>query len=357
MTDLINAVLLTGHGSPEKLVYTQVPKPYPEAGEVLIQIGACSVNNTDLNARTGWYTAKQEFSAVLQDSASTTVQTSTAWGGVSIEFPRIQGADIVGKVVEVGAGVDRQLLQQRVIVDPWIRSRDGGDDRYVGSELDGGFAEYAVIPVSNVYPIASPLSDVELACFPCSYSTAENMVVKGRVTGNDTVLIMGASGGVGTALIQLCKLRGATVIAIASERKHDFVRELGADVVCDRNENLIDALADHKITVYLDTVGGEHFPQLLKKLQVGGRYVTCGAIGGPLVQLDLRDLIYKDLEMIGATRMPATVFQNLVNYINQNQLKPVVAKTFPLEKIKAAQEFFQSKSFCGKVVITLVAST
>ena len=102
------------------------------------------------------------------------------------------------------------------------------------------------------------------------------MVVKGRVTGNDTVLIMGASGGVGTALIQLCKLRGATAIAIASESKHDFVRELGADFVCSHDEHLIDALADHKITVYFDTVGGDYFPQLLEQLQVGGRYVTCG---------------------------------------------------------------------------------
>ncbi|MBC6452259.1 MAG: alcohol dehydrogenase family protein [Hormoscilla sp. SP5CHS1] len=349
----MQAVVLTGHGGPEKLVYTQVDKPCPQAGEVLIQVEACSMNNTDLNARTGWYTAKQEFEAILQDKASTSIQNSTAWGGVSIEFPRIQWADIIGKVLEVGAGIDQNLLQQRVMVDPWIRDKSSASDRYVGSELDGGFAEYAVIPASNVYPIHSPLSDIELACFPCSYSTAENMLVKGRVTGSDTVLIMGASGGVGSALIQLCKLRGATAIAIASPSKQAFVRELGADFVYNRDEKIIKSLADHAITVYLDTVDGEHFPQLLKRLQVGGMYVTCGAIGGPIVQLDLRELIYKDLEMIGATRMEATVFQSLVNYINQNLLKPVVANTFPLSQIKAAQQAFQSKNFCGKIVITL----
>lgn len=275
----MNAVLLTGHGKPDKLVYTQVAKPSPQAGEVLIKVGACSVNNTDINARTGWYTAEKEFEAVLQDTAIASIESSTAWGQTAIAFPRIQGADIVGKAIEVGAGVDPKLLEQRVMVDPWIRGDSLGDDskgnapddRYVGSELDGGFAEYAVIPASNVYPISSPLSDAELACFPCSYSTAENMLVKGRVTGRDTVLIAGASGGVGSALIQLCKLRGATVIAIASRSKHDFVRKLGADVVCDRNENPIDALADYGIIVYLDTVGGAHFPQLLKKLEVGGK--------------------------------------------------------------------------------------
>jgi len=353
MTQLMNAALLTGHGGAEKLVYTQVAKPSPQAGEVLIQVGACSVNNTDLNTRTGWYTAEQEFEAVLQDTATTTIHTSTGWGQTAIQFPRIQGADIVGKVLEVGVNVDPKLLEQRVMVDPWIRAESSGSDRYVGSELDGGFAEYAVIPASNVYPIHSPLSDVELACFPCSYSTAENMLVKGRITATDTVLIMGASGGVGSALIQLCKLRGATVIAIASQSKQAFVQKLGADFVYDRNKNLNDYLDHHPITAYLDTVGGVYFPQLLKKLKVGGRYVSCGAIAGPLVQLDLRELIYKDLEMIGATRMEATVFQNLVNYINNNRLKPVVYKTFPLSKIHAAQTFFQSKSFCGKVVITL----
>lgn len=341
--------MLTGHGGPEKLVYTQVEKPSPQAGEVLIKVGACSVNNTDLNARTGWYTAQQEFEAVLQDTATTTINSSTAWGQTSIQFPRIQGADIVGKVVEVGAGVDKNLWQQRVMVDPWIRDKSSGRDGYVGSELDGGLAEYAVIPASNVYPIDSPLSDIELACFPCSYSTAENMLVKGRVTRSDTVIIMGASGGVGSALIQLCKLRGAKVIAIASPSKQAFVRDLGADYVYNRDENLINALADHAITVYLDTVGGVHFPQLVKKLQVGGRYVTCGAIGGPIVQLDLRELIYKDLEMIGATRMEAAVFQNLVNYINQNLLSPVVAKTFPFLKSKQLNRLSKAKTSVVKL--------
>lgn len=353
ITQPMNAVLLTGYGGPEKLVYTQVVRPMPQEGEVLIQVGACSLNNTDLNTRTGWYTAESDFEAVLQDTALKVVDNSTAWRQTPIQFPRIQGADIVGKVSDLGDNVDPSLHRQRVIVDPWIRNQSGISDRYVGSELDGGFADYVAIPASNVYPIHSSLSDVELACFPCAYSTAENMLVKGRVTAADTVLIMGASGGVGSALIQLCKLRQANVIAIASGSKKEFVQQLGADIVCERSQRLGEVLADYPITVYLDTVGGAYFSQLLKMLQVRGRYITCGAIGGPLVELDLRDLIYKDLEMIGATRMEAIVFQNLVNYINQDCLKPVVAKTFSLEQIKLAQAFFQHKKFCGKVVIKL----
>ena len=140
---------------------------------------------------------------------------------------------------------------------------------------------------------------------------------------------------------------------MASSSKLTLVKNLGADFVYERNQNLVDAIASHQITVYLDPVGGEYFSPLIKQLQVGGRYVTCGAIAGPIVELDLRDLIYKDLEMIGATRMESQVFLNLVNYINQYLLKPNVAKTFPLTQIKEAQKFFQSKSFCGKVVITI----
>ncbi|MEC4818648.1 MAG: alcohol dehydrogenase catalytic domain-containing protein, partial [Scytonema sp. PMC 1069.18] len=197
MTELMNALVLTGYGGPEKLIYTKVPKPVPLQGEVLIKVGACSVNNTDLNTRTGWYTASESFESILQDMKKNDVDTSTSWQQAGIQFPRIQGADIAGKVVEISDDVNPELLNQRVIVDPWIRSDKLEEYQYIGSEIDGGFAEYAVVPASNIYPINSSLSDVELATFPCAYSTAENLLTKGRVSAEDTVLIMGASGGVG----------------------------------------------------------------------------------------------------------------------------------------------------------------
>lgn len=350
---LMNAVLLTGFGGPEKLVYTQVPKPIPQSGEVLVKIGACSINNTDLNTRTGWYTAKENFQAILQDSNEKEVDTSTAWGQSSIQFPRIQGADIVGNIIEIADDVKSTLLNQRVMVDPCILPSDPKQEyQYVGSELDGGFAEYASVPVSNVYPIHASLSDVELATFPCAYSTAENMLVKGRISATDTVLITGASGGVGSALIQLSKIRNATVIAIVGKHKQAFAKELGADYVYCREESLVDKLEQHQITLGLDVVGSQYFSLIMKALEVGGRYVSCGAIGHPLVDLDLRDLIYKDLQMNGATRLEPETFPNLVRYIEQGLLKPLVAKVFHLSEIHEAQQFFQSKRFFGKVVLT-----
>ncbi|NRB09581.1 MAG: alcohol dehydrogenase catalytic domain-containing protein, partial [Richelia sp.] len=180
MTELMNALVLTGYGGPEKLIYTQVSKPVPQKGEVLIKVGACSVNNTDLNTRTGWYAASESFQSILQDRTKNNIDTSTSWQQAGIQFPRIQGADIAGKVVEVGDGVESGIINQRVIVDPWIRSDQLAEYKYIGSEINGGFAEYAVVPASNIYPINSSLSDAELATFPCAYSTAENLLTKAR---------------------------------------------------------------------------------------------------------------------------------------------------------------------------------
>ncbi len=351
MTQLMNAVVLTGHGGPEKLIYTQVPQPRPQKGEVLIQVGACSINNADLNIRTGWYAAESGFQEILQDTKSNDDKTAT-WNQSGIKFPLIQGSDIVGKVVAIGEDVNPEILNQRVIVDPWIRADTLAAYEYIGSEFDGGYAEYAVVPTTNIYPINSPLSDAELATLPCSYATAENMLTKGRISAEDVVLIMGASGGVGSAAIQLCKIRGAKVIAIVGANKENLAQELGADYVYRRDEQLAANLANHEFTVSLDVAGGEYFNLAFKSLCVGGRYVSCGAIAGPIVSLDLRDLIYKDTEMIGATRLAPEVFQQLMGYIEQGLLKPPVAKVFPLSQIKEAQKYFQSKSFFGKVVIT-----
>ena len=167
------------------------------------------------------------------------------------------------------------------------------------------------------------------------------MLTKGKITAEDTVVIIGASGGVGTALIQLSKIRGAKVIAIVGANKEAFAKDLDADYVYRRDNLLESNLAQHKITVALDVVGGDYFNLMIKSLEPRGRYVSCGAIGHPMVSLDLRDLIYKDLEMIGATRLESDL------------LKPLVAQVFQLSKIKEAQQFFQTKGFFGKVVLNI----
>ena len=227
---------------------------------------------------------------------------------------------------------------------------------YFGSECDGGFSEYTVVASCHAYQIGSSLSDVELASFPCSYSTAENLLSRAKVAINDTVLVTGASGGVGSAAIQLAKARKANVIGITSQSKSDNVLKLGADNVLLREDSLVQTLGSSTIDVVIDLVGGKKWPELLDVLKPGGRYAVAGAIGGPLVELDLRTLYLKDLSFFGCTVLGKGVFANLVRRIEQHDIIPVVAKTFPLNQIAEAQKYFVTKQHTGKIVLTLMDS-
>jgi NADPH:quinone reductase-like Zn-dependent oxidoreductase len=252
-----------------------------------------------------------------------------------------------------------------VLVDPWLRDPENPEDRakagYLGSERDGGFAEYVTVPAVNAFAIQSDLSDAELASFPCSSSTAEHMLAKARLGAGETLLVTGASGGVGSALVQLGKRRGAHVIAVAGAAKIEAVRALGADAAIARDAPDLDApnldaavrAASPKgeIDVAADIVGGAGFPGLLDLLARGGRYVTSGAIAGPLVELDLRILYLKDLELLGATVMPRGIFEDLAGYIERGEIKPLLAKTFPLEELREAQTAFLEKQHVGNFVV------
>lgn len=353
---IMTAVQLVGHGGIETLHYREdVPTPKPRSGEVLIKIAAAGVNNTDINTRIGWYSkavsdatnegGSEGFEAV-DDSDAT-------WSGVPMTFPRIQGADCCGYIVAVGDGVDNARIGERVIVRNMLRTYV--DYRPLecwtfGSECDGGFAQYARAPAQETHTVKCDWSDAELASIPCAYSTAENMVHRSDV-GAETVLVTGASGGVGSAAVQLAKRRGARVIAIASAAKADEVTTIGADLVVDRNADLVEAIGRDSVDVVLDLVAGPTWPSLLDVLKRGGRYVTAGAIAGPLVELDVRTLYLKDLSLVGCTFQEDIVFENLVGYIQRNEIRPIVAKTFPLSEIRQAQEEFLAKKFTGKLVL------
>src|SRR5579871_2151075 len=210
----MRAVLLRGHGGFEQLEYRDdVPVPTPGAGEVLIRIAAAAINNTDINTRIGWY-SKAVSGAQASGYAAAGSAEDGAWTGRPLEFPRIQGADACGRVVAVGTGVDAGRIGERVIIDPQLRSTVGTKlVGYFGSERDGAFAEFTAVPAVNACPIRSALRDAELASFPCSYGAAENLLRRARVVAGESVLITGASGGVGSAAIQLAKRRGASVTA------------------------------------------------------------------------------------------------------------------------------------------------
>ena len=341
----MRGIQLVKHGGPEALIYrTDMPVPVPSRSEVLIKVGAAGVNNTDINTRVGWYSKGDGDAA------------DASWGGQALSFPRIQGADICGEVVGVGEGADSGLIGKRVLVEPCLREANGetlSSPWYIGSECDGGFAEYVTVAARHAFPIETALSDAELASFPCSYSTAENMLTRAQVTGNDTLLITGASGGVGSAAIQLAKARCARVIAVAGDKKQQSVQDAGADHALVRGASLEAALGENGVDVVLDLVGGEDWPELLKILRPFGRYAVSGAIAGPIVELDLRTLYLKDQRFLGCTVLDDGVFSRLVGLIERGDIKPLLARSFALESLSEAQAFFLDKQFTGKLVIDM----
>lgn len=357
----MRAALLLGRGGPEMLVVRDdVPVPHPAAGEVVVKVAACGMNNTDINTRVGWY-SRAVTEATSGEGFADAEGTDSTWGGNEVAFPRIQGADPSGRVVAVGADVDASLIGNRVLCDPWIRDVADPADRskaaYLGSEHDGGFAEYCTIPAVNAFVHDSPLSDIELASLPCSWSTAEHMLQRVRLAAGQTVVVPGASGGVGSALVQLAKLRRATVIAVCGPTKMEAVAALGADHVISRSVDDVPGAAIETnggpVDVVADIVGGDDFAGWLDALRRGGRYVTSGAIAGPIAELDLRTLYLNDLELYGATVYEPQVFADLVSHVAAGDITPVVGGTYDLADIGEAQQAFAEKKHVGALVITL----
>ena len=350
----MRAVLLMDHGGLDQLEYrVDVPVPTPGANEVLMSVAACGMNNTDINTRTGWYSK----SVTTETGVAGEAAEDGSWGG-GLTLPLIQGADPLGRIIAVGEEVSAGRIGERVLVDAWLRD-PGGDlakAGYLGSERDGGYAEYVTVPAENAHSIRSDLSDVALASFPCSYATAEHMLARTNVTEGHWVVVTGASGGVGGAIIQLARRRGAHTIGIASQTKVSAVKETtGADHVIARQSDGVDEkildLTGGGCDVLADVVGGEGFAPLYETIRRGGHYATAGAIGGPIVDLDLRTLYLNDLTMHGCTALPPGVFANLVGYIERNEIQPIVAATFALADIRAAQTAFVKKEHVGAIVI------
>ena len=352
----MRAMVTMGHGDLDQMVlHADWLRPEPADGEVLIRVGACGLNNTDVNTRSGWY-SKTVSDATTGGAFEEVGEDDPTWGGAPIIFPRIQGADVCGEIVAVGAGVDPARIGERVITDGWLRDAADPNDMnkagYFGSERNGGFAEYTTTPACNALAVSSDLSDAELATFSCSYSTAEGMLTRAQVWPNDTVLVPGASGGVGGALVQLAKRRGARVIAMASDTKHKDVAALGPDKILPRApENLRAVLGDEKITVVADIVGGPYWPILIDILERGGRYTCSGAIAGPMVELDLRTFYLRDLTFTGSTVITPEVMPNLIRYIEQGEIKPALAATYPLDQLREAQAAFIAKTHTGNIVV------
>ena len=345
----MKAVVLTGHGGMDMLQYVDYPVPQPAADEVLIEVHACGMNNTDVWVRQGAYGTDQDPDAVA----------SWRRGKPTLEFPRIQGADTVGKIVAVGENIDPARIGERVMVDFSIYNTESdslAEIDYIGHGADGGYAEYCVVPSTNAHPVKNPMSDAELATFCCAYLTGEHMLDRARVASGERVLISGAAGGVGGGLIQLCRARGAIPYAITSRAKADAVRALGVEDVALRDEGnwveqVTSLLNGQPLDVVADVVGGPLFKDLINLLRPEGRYTTAGAFGGAIVELDLRTVYLKHLEIHGSSQGTRQAFKRLVGYIESGKVTANLFATYPLSEFHRAQTDFMAKGYVGKLVV------
>jgi NADPH:quinone reductase-like Zn-dependent oxidoreductase len=344
------AVQLTGHGGLDKLVYRDdVARPEPAAGEVLIAVSACGMNNTDVWVRQGAYGTEDDPDAV----------SSWRRGRNTLSFPRIQGADTAGHIVAVGETVPESRIGERVMVDFSIYNRADdslADIDYIGHGRDGGYAEFVCVPANHAHQVQRNISDAELATFCCAYLTGEHMLDRAKVQAGERVLVTGASGGVGSGLVQLCRARGAIPYALVGKGKEPAIAAIGAEAVITRGEgDLVDAVraatGDAEIDVVADLVAGPLFNDLLRILRPEGRYTTAGAIAGPVVQLDLRTVYLKQLQIHGSSQGTRGAFRRLVRYIEEGRVKPLLGGLYRLSDFHRAQKDFMAKHFIGKLVV------
>ncbi len=351
----MKAVVTTGNGGYDRLDYRDVPMPVAGPGELLLKVLAAGVNNTEINTRLGWYSSSVTSSTdqfAVDDSGNG--QPGDGGWNESTPFPFIQGTDCCGEVVDQAGDIESSWIGARVLVRACMRLHgfESLDNIWMASDFDGAFAQYVKLPVSEVFRVDCDWSAIELATIPCAYGTAENMVHRVGVSAGDHVLVTGASGGVGSAVVQLAKRRGAQVTAVAGKPKMDALARLGADRVTERGADLIAELGESSVDVVVDNVAGPGFEPLLKLLRRGGRYASSGAIAGPMVSMDMRDFYLKDIRLIGCTAWDEPVFPNLVGYIERGEIIPLVAKAFVLEDIVSAQQEFLQKAHFGNFVLT-----
>jgi NADPH:quinone reductase-like Zn-dependent oxidoreductase len=338
----MKAIRFQEFGGPEVLKYEDVPDPVLRKDQVLIRVKACALNHLDLWCRKGL---------------------------PGINLPHINGSDVSGDVVEVGEYITDLKAGQRVLLVPMTFDNVcpkcvAGQQNFcpqlsvLGYRHDGGNCELIAVPRVNILPIPDWLSYDQAASVPLVFLTAWHMLVgRAQIRPGQTVLVLGASSGVGTAAIQICKLFNCTVITTAGDQhKLEKAKQLGADYLIDHYEQSISdevkkITGRQGVDIAFEHVGKATWTESLKSLKPGGTVVTCGATTGPEAGIDLRFVYSRQISMLGSFMGNMADFHEVMGHIFSGRLKPVVDKTFPLSEARAAHEYLQNSSMFGKVVL------
>lgn len=331
----MKAIVLHQHGGVEELKFEEVPTPTVGKNEVKVAIKAVSLNFLDILVRKGS-------------------------PGLHVDFPHIGGGDMSGEITEVGAEVSKLHVGQRILVQA-LYTQENGRPGLMGEQGDGGLCEYMVLPQKHIIPLPEGLSYEKAACLPVAYGTAWRMMhTKGHVAADEEILILGASGGVGTGCLQIAKMIGCKKIWVAagSNEKLQLLRDLGADELINYRE----APEFHKeirqrnsgkgVDVVINYVGGDSWATSLKCLNHSGRLLTCGGAAGYWPKTDLRYIFGKELSIIGSDGWTQTDLNDLIEATVSGKMEPIIDSVIPFSKIAEAHQRIENREVIGKIVLT-----
>jgi len=324
----MRAIVVKAHGGLDQIALVDWPEPKAAPGQAVVTVRACGLNYLDIFVRRGM-------------------------PGLPVQMPRIPGGDISGVVADVGAGVGRDWIGRRVLVDPHIKP--GGA---LGEHDHGGLCERIAIDAENLIALPDDVSFEDAAALPIAYGTAWRMMrTRGQVRAGETVLILGASGGVGTACVQIAKNAGATVLACASSAaKLDRLRALGADHLIDYTREDFSARA-WELTgrkgcdVIVNYTGGDTWVPSLRALARHGRLLTCGATAGYDPPTDIRYIWRREVNIVGANGWTRTDLEELLEEVRHRRIRPIIDRVFPLEESREAMRMVEDREVFGKVLV------
>ena len=342
----MKAIYIRHHGEIDVLEYGDLPDPVPDRGEVLVRLKVAGLNNLDLWVRRGW-------------------------PGIRIKYPFIPGADGAGEVAGIGPDVDFWHIGDRVVLNPNIGCGycnyclSGYDNRcriwgMLGETRNGTYAQYVAVPAGNLYPLPDGFDEKSAAAAALVFQTAwHSLISRGKLKAGESVLIVGASGGVNSASIQIAKLAGAVVYAVGSNRKKlDLAEKCGADYLIDRSEEENWSKSVYELTngtgvdVVVDNVGTT-FQQSFRSARKGGRILTVGNTGGAKIEIDNRYIFGKHLSLIGSTMSSKSDFAVVMELLFTGELQAVLDKSYPLSDAHLAQQRLEAGEQMGKLTLLI----